>query len=82
MTLRWNKENTMYDSFFEADVWADSIANEMYARLYDGYETPDYKVAYSLAFRLAEIKEFRVTTASTGDRYKVMVQYEDKDPVK
>lgn len=79
---KWNKENTIYDSFFEADIWADSIANEMYARLYDGYDTPDYKVAYSLAFRLAEVKEFRVTTESDGFRYKVMVQYEDPDSIK
>lgn len=62
MTLRWKKEDIMFDSIREADVWADSIANEIFARLYDAYDTPDYKIAYSLAFRLSEIEKFRVVT--------------------
>ncbi|WP_042477054.1 hypothetical protein [Bacillus ndiopicus] len=73
MFHKWNKENIIFDGLHEADVWADSITNEIYARLYDSYDTPDYKIAYSLAFRLAEIKEFRVVTESTGNRYKVWV---------
>lgn len=76
MTLTWKTENTIFDSLFEANVWADSLANEMYARLYDGYDTPDYKIAYALAFRLAEMKEFRVYTEEVIDhayRYKVWV---------
>jgi len=59
MTIKWNVEELMFDSLYEADVWADSIANEMYARLYNGYDTPDYKIAYSLAFRLAEIRNLQ-----------------------
>ena len=75
MTLKWKRESIIFDSLFEADVWADSIGNEIYAKLYDGYDTPDYKIAYSLAFRLAEIEEFRVITErSIDDRYKVWVQ--------
>ncbi|PID13874.1 hypothetical protein CSV63_15740 [Sporosarcina sp. P34] len=74
MTYKWKVENFIFDSLFEADVWADSIANEMYAKLYDGYETSDYKIAYALAFRLAETREFRVITErSIDDRYKVWV---------
>ncbi|PIC77644.1 hypothetical protein CSV74_06065 [Sporosarcina sp. P19] len=74
MTLKWKIENSIFDSLFEADVWADSIANEMYAKLYDGYDTCDYKIAYGLAFRLAAIEEFRVITDnSIEDRYKVWV---------
>lgn len=74
MTLKWKRESIIFDSLFEADVWADSIVNEIYAKLYDGYDTPDYKIAYSLAFRLAEIEEFRVITErSMDDRYKVWV---------
>lgn len=73
MVKRWNREDIIFDSLHEADVWADSIANEIYARLYDGYDTPDYKIAYSLAFRLAGIKELKVMTESTADRYKVWV---------
>lgn len=77
MTLRWKRENIIFDSLYEAEVWADSIGNEMYARLYDGYDTLDYKIAYSLAFRLAQINEFRVFTETTIDndrRYKVWVK--------
>lgn len=74
MTLKWKKESVIFDSLFEADVWADSIVNEMFAKLYDGYDTPDYKIAYCLAFRLAEIEELRVITErSIDDRYKVWV---------
>lgn len=76
MALTWKTENIIFDSLFEADVWADSIANEMYAKLYDGYDTSDYKIAYALAFRLAEMKEFRVLAKKTIDheyRYKVWV---------
>lgn len=73
MVKRWNREDIIFDSLHEADVWADSIANEIYARLYDGYDTPDYKIAYSLAFRLAGIKELKVMTESTAARYKVWV---------
>lgn len=77
MTLRWKREDFIFDSLYEADVWADSIGNEMYAKLYDGYNTPDYKIAYSLAFRLAEMKEFRVITEisiNNDKRYKVWVK--------
>lgn len=76
MTLNWKRETIIFDSLYEADVWADSIGNEMYARLYDGYDTPDSKIAYSLAFRLAEMKEFRVFAKKTIDpeyRFKVWV---------
>ncbi|WPK10260.1 hypothetical protein R6U77_09955 [Lysinibacillus louembei] len=73
MVTRWNREDIIFDSLHEADVWADSIANEIYARLYDGYDTRDYKIAYSLAFRLSGIKELKVMTESTADRYKVWV---------
>lgn len=77
MRLRWKRENVIFDSLYEADVWADSIGNEFYARLYDGFDTPDYKIAYSLAFRLAEMKEFTVVTEMAIDndkRYKVWVK--------
>lgn len=77
MTLRWKRENIVFDSFYEADVWADSIGDEIYANLYDGYDTPDYKIAYSLTFRLAEIKKFRVFAEVNMDndkRYKVWVK--------
>lgn len=41
MTIKWNAEEFIFDSLYGADVGADSIANELYARLYNGYETPD-----------------------------------------
>lgn len=74
MALRWKREEILFHSLFEADVWADSIGNEIYARLYDAYDTPDYKVAYSLAFRLAEMKKFKVMTEiSMDNRYRVWI---------
>ena len=76
MPFKWKVENTVFDSLHEADVWADSIGNEMFAKLYDGYDTPDYQIAAFLAFRLAEMNEFRVLTQSTiGEpvRYQVWV---------
>ncbi|WP_257145084.1 hypothetical protein [Bacillus thuringiensis] len=39
-------------------MWVDSIANEMYGRVFDGYETLDYKIAYALAFFLAQNQDF------------------------
>lgn len=68
---KWKEEDTIFDTMYEADVWADSIANEMYGRIYDSYSTPDYKIACSLAFRLASIKGCRVYTEHVEDKYKV-----------
>jgi hypothetical protein len=62
MKIRWHSESLFLETLREAEIWADSIANEMYARNYDGYITPDYKIAYVLAFRLASINEFEVRT--------------------
>jgi len=74
LTLRWERDNIIFDSLHEADVWADSIGNEIYSRVYDGYDTLDYKVACALAFRLANMKEFKVfSETTTENRYKVWV---------
>ena len=73
MTIKWNREEILFDTLYEADTWADSIANEIYGRIYNGYDTPDYKIAYSLAFRLA----CRVYTENSIEgRYKVWVIFE------
>lgn len=48
MTIKWNREEILFDTLYEADTWADSIANEIYGKIYNGYDTPDYKIAYSL----------------------------------
>ncbi|HDR4422889.1 TPA: hypothetical protein QCU60_004331 [Bacillus cereus] len=60
--MKWNSENIMFDTLREAEVWADSIGNEIYGRVYDGYVTPDYKIAYALCFQLAEVPHFKVHT--------------------
>ncbi|MCZ8539895.1 hypothetical protein [Psychrobacillus psychrodurans] len=74
MNIRWKREEIIFETFYEADVWADSLANEIYGRIYDGYITSDYKIAYSLAFRLASIDTFRVNTQQDGlNIYKVWV---------
>lgn len=58
-------------------MWADSVAKEIYGRIYDGYITSDYKIACSLAFRLASLEEFKVNSAGSGlNQYKVWVTSE------
>ena len=44
------REDVIFETVREAEVWADGVANEMYGRVFDGYETPDYKIAYALSF--------------------------------
>lgn len=77
MQIKWKRENIIFATLHEADVWADSIGNEIYAGLYNGYDTPDYKIAYSLAFMLGQANEFRVLTETTiahEKRYRVWVR--------
>ncbi|HDW3052939.1 TPA: hypothetical protein RMI67_000475 [Bacillus cereus] len=56
--MRWKKEEVIFETIRETEVWADSIANEIYGRLFDGYETLDYKIAYALSFFLAQNQDF------------------------
>ena len=44
------ERDVIFETVREAEVWADGVANEMYGRVFDGYETPDYKIAYALSF--------------------------------
>ncbi|PEX94482.1 hypothetical protein [Bacillus cereus] len=60
--MRWKREDVIFETIREAEVWADSIANEMYGRVFDGYETLDYKIAYALSFFLAQEREFILHT--------------------
>lgn len=76
---KWKKEENVFDTMREADMWADSIANEIYGRIYDSYSTPDYKIACSLAFRLASIKNCRVYTEYEEERYKVHAIFDTSD---
>ena len=78
---RCKEEEIIFDTMREADVWADSIANEMYGRLYDSYSTPDYKIAYALAFRLAAIENCRVYTKDENaeNKYKVYAAFDDSN---
>ncbi len=48
--MRWKREKVIFDTIREAEVWADGVANEMYERVFNGYETLDYKIAYALTF--------------------------------
>ncbi|RWQ72284.1 hypothetical protein [Bacillus cereus] len=61
--MRWKKEEVIFATIREAEVWADGVANEMYGRVLDGYATRDYKVAYALAFFLAQNREFNIYTS-------------------
>lgn len=78
MNIKWKSEEIVFETMQEADVWADSIGNEIYGRIYEGYITPDYKIACSLAFRLASINKSKVKTAiDESNKYKVWVEFEE-----
>ena len=47
---------------FEAIQWAESIYADIYSGVFDGYITPDEKVAMALAFFLAQEEHLRVHT--------------------
>ncbi|MCU5379089.1 hypothetical protein OCA08_18315 [Bacillus cereus] len=66
--MRWKREDVIFETMREAEVWADSIANEMYGRVFGGYETLDCKVAYALAFLLAKNREFNIYPALMGSK--------------
>ena len=81
MSIRWKEEMLQFETLREAEVWADSIANEMHGRSITGYGTPDFKVATILAFYLAQVPEFRVHTAivplDAEMFYQVWIEIED-----
>ncbi len=81
MAIRWKEEMMQFETFREAEVWADSIANEIHGRSITGYGTPDFKVATILAFYLAQVSEFRIHTAifplDTEVFYQVWIEIED-----
>jgi len=70
------REEVIFETMREAEVWADGVANEMHGRVFDGYETLDYKIAYALSFFLAQEREFTVCTE------KQVVQISLKDLLK
>ncbi|WP_342715940.1 hypothetical protein AAG068_22975 [Bacillus paramycoides] len=75
--MRWKKEDVIFETMREAEVCADGVANEMYGKLFDEYETPDYKIAYALSFFLAQNREFNIHTEVEWnekiDVYKVWI---------
>jgi hypothetical protein len=76
--VKWKKEDVIFETMREAEVWADAVANEMYGRVFDGYETLDYKVAYALAFLLAKNREFNIYPALMGSKTPISKFSESK----
>ncbi|WP_175495664.1 hypothetical protein [Bacillus sp. UNCCL81] len=78
--MKWNNENVTFETLREAEVWAESLANEIHGRIYNGYITPDCKIAYVLAFKLA-LNNFEVHTEedfiNESPIYKVWVNFTD-----
>ncbi|WP_263701805.1 hypothetical protein [Bacillus thuringiensis] len=70
--MKWKREDVIFESIREAEVWADSIANEMYGRVFDGYEMPDYKIAYALSFFLAQERVWIVHTEKHSEKGRVI----------
>ena len=54
--MKWKREDVIFETIREAEVWADGVANEMHGRLFDGYETLDYKIAYALSSAKSRIQ--------------------------
>ncbi|MGG0187541.1 hypothetical protein [Bacillus rhizoplanae] len=82
MSIRWHEsdcreDHMVFDTLWEADEWGRSISHDIHAGAFDGYATPDEKVAYVLAFHLANVPRFHVHTDTvwSGDKiiYKVWV---------
>ncbi|MFC4410317.1 hypothetical protein ACFOZY_07770 [Chungangia koreensis] len=76
MDIKWLQEEFIFETMQEADMWAYSLENEMYGRIFNGYITPDYKIASALAFRLAKNKDLKVYTADEEiNVYKVWAYF-------
>nr|WP_255846670.1 hypothetical protein [Bacillus pacificus] len=75
--VRWKREDVIFETIREAEVWADGVANEMHGRVFDGYETLDYKIAYALSFFLAQSREYHIHTSIEFNKdievYKVWI---------
>ncbi|WP_231391136.1 hypothetical protein MHH33_16960 [Paenisporosarcina sp. FSL H8-0542] len=78
--MNWLVEDIVFETMLEADVWADSLVNEIYGRNFNGYITTDYKIACAMAFRLATARELRVfTSEDEPNRYKVWVEFHNQE---
>ncbi|WP_242213642.1 hypothetical protein [Bacillus cereus group sp. BfR-BA-01383] len=81
--MKWKGEDIIFETMREAEVWADSLANEMYGRVFDGYETPDYKIAYALSFFLAQEREYVVHTEKHFEKggfiYRVWIAERERE---
>jgi len=72
--VRWKREDVIFETIREAEVWADGVANEMYGRVFDGYETIDYKIAYALSFFLAQESVWIVHTEKHFEKGRFIYQ--------
>jgi hypothetical protein len=72
MSIHWRKKDMFFDTLWEAEEWAKSIADEFHGRIVTGYIIFDYKVAYSLAFYLATIPNFHVHTKVDSENNKLI----------
>lgn len=50
--MRWKREDVIFEMVREVEVWVDGVVNEMYGRVFDGYEILDYKIVYVFLFFL------------------------------
>lgn len=69
------REEVIFETMREAEVWADGVANEMHGRVFDGYETLDYKIAYALSFFLAQEREFTVCTEKHFEKVDSSIEF-------
>lgn len=62
VNIKWKQDDLIFDSWREAEIWGDSIANDIHGRTINGYITPDIKIASALSFLLALNPEYIVHT--------------------
>lgn len=72
MSIHWKKEDMIFETLWEAEEWAKSIADEFHGRIVTGYITPDYKVAYALAFYLVTIPNLNVHAKVESENNKLI----------
>lgn len=53
--IRWHQDGMKFDTLRESHEWAYSVVYNEIGNLYDGYQTEDEKIAYSLVYELTRL---------------------------
>lgn len=56
--IRWHKDGMKFETLRESHEWAYSVVYNEIGNIYDGYQTEDEKIAYSLVYELTRLNTF------------------------